>query len=338
MPYWINIFAAAIAFAVAALSGMFLIPMLKKMHFGATIYEQGPAWHKSKNGTPLMGGFMFIFGTVIACAAGYAIYRYSDSGITLLPDTNGLLKLIAGLAFALLNGVIGFLDDYIKGVKKQNLGLRAKQKMAMQLVLSSAFLYVLYLLGDTSTAIALPFFGDLDLKLFYYPIMILYLIYLTNAVNLTDGVDGLCGTVTAVFAMCYLTIFSAMGMYEYSIFASALAGGCMGFLVWNLNPAKVFMGDTGSMFLGGSVCAMGFITHQHLLLALLALVYIFEALSVVLQVISFKTTGKRIFKMSPIHHHFEMSGFSEYKIVITFSLFGLFCGIIANVIYYVYLR
>lgn len=338
MPYWINLFAAAAAFAVAGISGMFLIPMLKKMHFGATIYEQGPAWHKSKNGTPLMGGFMFIFGTVTACAAGYAIYRYSGSGFAGIPDNKGFLKLLAGLAFALLNGVIGFLDDYIKGVKKQNLGLRAKQKMAMQLLLSSAFLYVLYLLGDTSTAIALPFFGELDLKLLYYPIMVLYLIFLTNAVNLTDGVDGLCGTVTAVFALCYLTIFSAMGMYEYSIFASALAGGCMGFLVWNLNPAKVFMGDTGSMFLGGSVCAMGFITHQHLLLALLAIVYICEALSVVLQVISFKTTGKRIFKMSPIHHHFEMSGFSEYKIVITFSLFGLFCGIIANVIYYVYLR
>lgn len=338
MPYWINLIAAAIAFAAASLSGLVLIPTLKKMHFGATIYEQGPAWHKSKNGTPLMGGFMFIIGTVLACAVCYGLYLSTSNSDAVYPDRSGLYKLLAGLSFALLNGVIGFLDDYIKGVKKQNLGLRAKQKMAMQLILSSAFLYVLYLLGDTSTAIGLPFLGELDLKIFYYPIMILYLIFLTNAVNLTDGVDGLCGTVTTVFAVCFLCIFSSIGLHEYSIFASALAGGCMGFLVWNLNPAKVFMGDTGSMFLGGSVCAMGFITHQHLLLALLAIVYVCEALSVVLQVISFKTTGKRIFKMSPIHHHFEMCGFSEYKIVITFSLFGLLCGILANVIFNFYLK
>ena len=180
--------------------------------------------------------------------------------------------------------------------------------------------------------------GAVNFGIFYYPIMVLYLIFLTNAVNLTDGVDGLCGTVTAVFAICWLAIYSAMGMNEYSIFAAALAGGCMGFLVWNLNPAKVFMGDTGSMFLGGCVCAMGFITHQHLLLALMAIVYICEALSVVLQVISFKTTGKRIFKMSPIHHHFEMCGFSEYKIVITFSAVGLICGILGNVLFNVYLK
>lgn len=332
MPYWINILAACISFAAASLSGLALIPMLRKMHFGATIYEKGPAWHKGKNGTPLMGGFMFIIGTVLACSICYGIYSTVNSG-SAIPDRTGLYKLLAGLGFALLNGAIGFLDDYIKGVKKQNLGLRAKQKMVMQFILSAAFLYVLYILGDHSTAIRLPFVGELDLKLFYYPIMILYLIFLTNAVNLTDGVDGLCGTVTVVFAACFLSIFSSMGMHEYSIFASALAGGCMGFLVWNLNPAKIFMGDTGSMFLGGSVCAMGFITHEHLLLALLAIVYICEALSVVLQVISFKTTGKRIFKMSPIHHHFEMCGFSEYKIVITFSLFGLLGGVLANIIY-----
>lgn len=328
MPYGINIAAAVIAFAAAAASGLFIIPILKKLHFGATIYEKGPAWQKSKNGTPLMGGFMFILGTLIACAAGLCLYTPSDG--------SGRLKLLAGLAFALLNGVIGFIDDYIKSVKKQNLGLKAKQKMIMQLALSAAFLCALRLLGDTSTAIAFPFIGDVDFGIFYYPIMILYLIYLTNAVNLTDGVDGLCGTVTAVFCICYMVIFSSAGMVEYSLFASALAGGCMGFLVWNLNPAKVFMGDTGSMFLGGSVCAMGFITHQHLLLALIAIVYILEALSVVIQVISFKTTGKRVFKMSPIHHHFEMCGFSEYKIVITFSLFGLAFGILGCVLYNLY--
>lgn len=338
MPFWINLLAAAVAFAVSAALGIYLIPLLKKLHFGTTIYEKGPAWHKSKNGTPLMGGFMFIIGTTLSCAAAYCVWRFVSPQNTVVPDNTGLYKLIAGLAFALLNGIIGFIDDYIKAIKKQNKGLDAKQKMVMQLVASAAFLMALRLLGDTSTEIILPFIGGVDFGIFYYIIMILYLIFLTNAVNLTDGVDGLCGTVTTVFALSWLAIFSSMGLHEYSIFASALAGGCMGFLVWNLNPAKVFMGDTGSMFLGGSVCAMGFITHQHLLLALIAIIYICEALSVVLQVISFKTTGKRIFKMSPIHHHFEMCGFSEYKIVITFSAVGLLCGILGNILYAVFLK
>ncbi|MGN0666187.1 MAG: phospho-N-acetylmuramoyl-pentapeptide-transferase [Huintestinicola sp.] len=338
MPFWINLLAAFISFALAASVGLFLIPLLKKLHFGQTIYEKGPAWHKSKNGTPLMGGFMFIIGTIISCAACYAIYRFTSSELTVQPDTNGLLKLITGLVFALCNSFIGFLDDYIKAVKKQNLGLRPKQKMAMQLVFSALFLYVLYILGDTSTKITIPFAGEVDFGIFYYILMILYIIFLTNAVNLTDGIDGLCGTVTVVFCVCYLMIFASMGLWEYSIFAAALAGGCMGFLVWNLHPAKVFMGDTGSMFLGGCVVAMGFITHQHLLLALMALIYVCEALSVVLQVISFKTTGKRIFKMSPIHHHFEMCGFSEYKIVITFSSAALIAGILGNVLFNAFLK
>lgn len=338
MPYRIILLSAAISFAVASLSGFFLIPLLKRIHFGQTIYEKGPVWHKSKNGTPIMGGFMFIMGTAAACGVCCGLWRASRNGISLLPDNNGLLKLTAGLCFALCNCVIGFIDDYIKAVKKQNLGLRAKQKMAMQFIVSAAFLYALYILGDTSTAINFPFIGKVDFGIVYYPLMLLYLIFLTNAVNLTDGVDGLCGTVTTVFALCYLVIFSSMGLHEYSIFASALAGGCMGFLVWNLNPAKVFMGDTGSMFLGGCVCAMGFITHEHFLLALMAAVYICEALSVVIQVISFKTTGKRIFKMSPIHHHFEMCGFSEYKIVVTFSAAGLICGILGNVLYFLYIK
>lgn len=338
MPYWINLMAAAIAFAVSAVLGIYLIPLLKKLHFGTTIYEKGPAWHKSKNGTPLMGGFMFIIGTILATAAAYFIWRFVCPQSAVVPDNNGLYKLLAGLGYAILNGVIGFIDDYIKAVKKQNKGLDAKQKMIMQFAASVMFLEVLRLLGDTSTEIIIPFAGKVDFGFFYYIIMLLYLIFLTNSVNLTDGVDGLCGTVTTVFSLSWLAIFLTMGMYEYSIFASALAGGCMGFLVWNLNPAKVFMGDTGSMFLGGCVCAMGFITHQHLLLALIAIVYICEALSVVLQVISFKTTGKRIFKMSPIHHHFEMCGFSEYKIVITFSAVGLICGILGNVLYNIYLK
>ncbi len=325
---------ALTAFAIAAVTGIFLIPLLKKIHFGQTIYEKGPAWHKSKQGTPIMGGFMFIIGSAAAIAVGYALYRFRSANLSAVPDNTGLYRLLAGYGFALLNCGIGFIDDYIKAVKKQNLGLRAKQKMVMQFVFSCAFLYVLYLLGDHSTTITFPIFGDVDFGIFYYPIMILYLIFLTNAVNLTDGIDGLCGSVTVISSLSFVMLCASMGMWEYSIFSMALAGACLGFLVWNLHPAKVFMGDTGSMFLGGSICAIGFAMHEHLLLALVAIVYVLEALSVVVQVLYFKAThGKRLFKMSPIHHHFEMCGFSEYKIVITFSAAALTAGIAANLIY-----
>lgn len=325
---------ALTAFAIAAVTGIFLIPLLKKIHFGQTIYEKGPAWHKSKQGTPIMGGFMFIIGSAVAIAVGYALYRFRSADAAALPDNTGLYRLLAGYGFALLNCGIGFIDDYIKAVKKQNLGLRPKQKMVMQFVFSSAFLYALYLLGDRATTITFPIFGDVDFGIFYYPIMVLYLIFLTNAVNLTDGIDGLCGSVTVISSLSFVMLCAAMGMWEYSIFSMALAGACLGFLIWNLHPAKVFMGDTGSMFLGGSICAIGFAMHQHLLLALVAIVYVLEALSVVVQVCYFKATkGKRLFKMSPIHHHFEMCGFSEYKIVITFSTAALIAGIAANLIY-----
>lgn len=334
MPFWVNTMVALIAFGVSAVTGIFLIPLLKKLHFGQTIYEKGPAWHKSKQGTPMMGGFMFIIGTVAAVAVGYAIFRFRHTNAAAVPDNTGLYRLLAGLAFALLNACIGFTDDYIKAVKKQNLGLKAKQKMIMQFILSAAFLYALWLLGDRSTAITFPFFGDVDFGIFYYPIMVLYLIFLTNAVNLTDGVDGLCGSVTVIVGLSFVMLCAAMGEWEYSIFAMALAGACLGFLIWNLHPAKVFMGDTGSMFLGGAVCALGFAMHKHLLLALIAIVYVLDALSVVVQVTYFKLTkGKRLFKMSPIHHHFEMCGFSEYKIVITFSTVALIAGVAANLIY-----
>lgn len=325
---------ALIAFGISAATGIFLIPLLKKLHFGQTIYEKGPAWHKSKQGTPMMGGFMFIIGTVAAVAVGYAVFRFRQTNAAAVPDNTELYRLLAGLAFALLNACIGFTDDYIKAVKKQNLGLKAKQKMIMQFIVSIAFLYALWLLGDRSTSIAFPFFGDVDFGIFYYPIMVLYLIFLTNAVNLTDGVDGLCGSVTVIVGLSFVMLCAAMGEWEYSIFAMALAGACLGFLIWNLHPAKVFMGDTGSMFLGGAVCALGFAMHKHLLLALIAIVYVLDALSVVVQVTYFKLTkGKRLFKMSPIHHHFEMCGFSEYKIVILFSAVALIAGVAANLIY-----
>ena len=325
---WINIAIAIVSFAIAALIGVALVPYLKKIHFGQTILEIGPKWHKSKQGTPIMGGFMFILSSIIATIIGYIIYREKYLDITNAETTTNALRLLACIVFSILFSAIGFADDYIKAVKKQNLGLNAKQKMVFQFLLSAAFLLVLYSLGDTSTEIDLIFI-KLDFGLFYYPIMLLFMIFLSNAVNLTDGVDGLCGTVTLVAMLALTVICSLMKLHEISFFAIAIAGGCLGFLLWNLYPAKCFMGDTGSMFLGGAFVAIGLTTHGHMLMVLIGIIYVCEALSVVLQVISFKTTGKRIFKMSPIHHHFEMIGFSEYKIVITFSLIGLVAGAIA---------
>ena len=206
----------------------------------------------------------------------------------------------------------------------------------------------MYFLGDTSTEINLMF-CSFDIGVFYYPFMILVMIYISNAVNLTDGVDGLCASVTVVSMLALTTVCMIISEYEVSLFAIALAGGCLGFLVWNLHPAKCFMGDTGSMFLGGAFVAVSMITHNHLLMVLIGIVYILEALSVVIQVSYFKATarihykktgekgkGKRIFKMSPIHHHFEMCGYSEYKIVILFSSAALLAGAAAVVLSYVF--
>ena len=332
---WITLSTALLSAVLASAIGRILIPYLKKIHFGQTILEIGPRWHKNKQGTPIMGGFMFIISSVITVIAGYVLYRTQCMPDTTAVETrNGMLRLIACVAFSLLFSCIGFADDYIKAVKKQNLGLSPKQKMAAQFLLCAGFLAVLYALGDHSTELDLIFFR-LDLHFLYYPVMILFMIYLSNAVNLTDGVDGLCGTVTAVAMLAFTMICSR----EISLYAIAIAGGCLGFLVWNLHPAKCFMGDTGSMYLGGAFVAIGLTTHKHLVMVLIGLVYVLEALSVVIQVSYFKYTakldykktgekgkGKRIFKMSPIHHHFEMSGFSEYKIVATFSLFGLIAG------------
>lgn len=333
MAYWVTIVTALISFALAAVIGIVLIPFLRKIHFGQTILEIGPSWHKSKQGTPIMGGFMFIISSIIAAVIGYFLFK-SNSMIDLTEKTagNNAIRLLTCMIFSILFSGIGFIDDYIKAVKKQNLGLNPKQKMIMQFLLSSGFLAMLYALGDKSTKIDFIFF-ELDFGILYYPVMILFIIYVSNAVNLTDGVDGLCGSVTFVTMLAMSAICAILELNEISIYAIAVAGGCMGFLIWNLHPAKCFMGDTGSMYLGGAFVAVGLTTHKHLMIVIVGLVYILEALSVVIQVTYFKITarqhykktgekgkGKRIFKMSPIHHHFELSGFSEYKIVITFSL------------------
>jgi phospho-N-acetylmuramoyl-pentapeptide-transferase len=233
-----------------------------------------------------------------------------------------------------LFGFIGFIYVYTKVARNNYDVLSPIQKIGLQTLFSLGFLFMIYKFGDGSTCIDLGFWKTPSLGIFYYIIMIPVIIYLTNAVNLTDGVDGLCGSVTFIAMLIFTVCCAYLRENELSCFTMALAGGCLGFLIWNLNPAKCFMGDTGSMFLGASVTGVALILHKHLLLVLVALVYIIEALSVMIQVTYFKYTkkkygeGRRIFKMTPIHHHFEMSGYSEYKIVITFSIAGIISGIL----------
>ncbi|MFA5658439.1 MAG: phospho-N-acetylmuramoyl-pentapeptide-transferase [Oscillospiraceae bacterium] len=334
MPFWVNIIVSFIAFGITALSGLILIPFLRKIKCGQTILDIGPKWHKGKQGTPTMGGFMFIAGITAAVLFGYAYLRTKGINSSVGWTDTASLKLFTGLIMALLFMAVGFLDDYIKVVKKRNLGLRAKQKLLFQVLISGGYLYLMNLLGEKSTSVYLPVIGDVNFGLLYYPLMVLFIIFIVNSVNLTDGIDGLCGSVTVIASLSYLMIFVLLENWEYSVYAIAIAGGCLGFLLWNLNPAKVFMGDTGSMFLGGSIAALGFATGYHIIIITVGIIYVCESLSVILQVISFKTTGKRIFKMSPIHHHFEMSGWGEYKIVIVFSFVTLIAGSLS--VFYVY--
>ena len=251
---------------------------------------------------------------------------------TLLFDPSALggmggMRLFAGVVMSLAFCVIGFLDDYIKVVKRRNLGLTARQKYLMQLIIGVFYLTMLYLSGDTSTVVVIPFLGQLDLGVLYYPLAIIVITGFVNAVNLTDGIDGLAASVTFVYAAVMLVVAAILQFAPASLMAAALAGGCLGFLVWNFHPAKVFMGDTGSLFLGGLVVALAFEMGLPLLLILTGVVYWCEAFSVMLQVTYFKLThGKRIFRMSPIHHHFEMGGWSEEKIVCVFSLVALVGG------------
>ena len=331
MPFWINILVGLLAFVIAALGGKALLPWLHKLKFGQPIKVNfGPSWHANKQGTPTMGGILFIAGSIIATCVGYALYRFfgtTDFVSTL--SNREALRVLSCMLFCLLFGVIGFIDDFAKVVKKQNEGLKPMQKIVLQVVAAVLWLAAMYWLGDRDTTIGLGF-TSFDIKWFYYPLMVLVILYLTNAVNLTDGVDGLCGTVTLVAMLIFTLICSRLQMGSYTLFTMALAGGCLGFLVWNLHPAKVFMGDTGSLFIGGALAALAFGIEQPFLLVPVGILYIAEDLSVILQVGYFKLThGKRLFKMSPLHHHFELCGWSENKIVTVFTAITLVGSVIA---------
>jgi len=322
---------AVLGFVLTFLVGKIFIPFLTRLKFGQNILEIGPSWHKSKQGTPTMGGIMFIFGIIFASIASFfMITRDVEADII---NVN-IVKIFSAIVMAFGFAVVGFINDYMKILKKQNGGLTARQKLILQLVISILYIALLKLSDEFSTVFNIPFLGEIDFGILYYPISVIIIISMVNAVNLTDGVDGLATTVTFFVAITLMFISTFLGYFGETILSTALAGGCLGFLIYNFYPAKVFMGDTGSMFLGAFITAICFNMGCVFILPILGIIYVIENLSVIIQVISFKTTGKRVFKMSPIHHHFEMSGYSEVKIVCLFSLVTIIGGILSLFLVY----
>lgn len=329
-------FATILSFAIAFLLGFVMIPWLRKLKFGQTILEDGPIWHKSKQGTPIMGGLMFIVSTIVTVIVvlltDYFMGGNLFAGESIVPNQLKV-KLVAGVFLALGFGLVGFADDYIKVVKKRNLGLTITQKTVAQLAIIFSYLASLYFNGLTFMKI--PFVGAVDLKWFFWIFGLCVIYGAVNAVNFTDGIDGLCASVTSVTAIAFCIAALMVKFTGISVLAAALAGGCLGYLIWNYYPSKVMMGDTGSMFLGGMVVALAYAIDCPLILVLFGIIYVIEAMSDVLQIGYFKAThGKRIFKMAPIHHHFEMCGWKERKIVTIFSLVNMLGCAVGLAIYY----
>lgn len=314
--------AAVVAFAATAALGYIVIPYLKRLKFGQTILDIGPKWHKGKEGTPTMGGVMIVAGVLLSLAISYTYSAIAKGRFAIdMKSPYRLSVFLAGLIMALCMAAIGFMDDYIKVVKKRNLGLTARQKTFLQLLVAAAYLATLCIAGMKTTHI--PFIGDIDITsgfgLLFWPIALMFIYGFTNAVNLTDGIDGLASAVTLVVACAFMLASGFLNNMGINAMSAALAGACVGFIVWNAKPAKVFMGDTGSMFLGGMVVAVSFGIGRPILLIFAGITYLLEAISDVIQVAYYKRTKKRFFKMAPLHHHFEMSGWSEQKIVYVFS-------------------
>jgi phospho-N-acetylmuramoyl-pentapeptide-transferase len=296
----------ATSFVISVIGGYLLIPVLRKMKFGQSIREEGPEAHQKKAGTPTMGGVIFIFSIILSTL----VLSYYFELLT----TQTVVLLIVLVGF----GLIGFLDDFIKVVLKRNLGLTSIQKLIGQIVIS-IIAYFLLRLGPFQTTLTLPFTDiSFDLGIFYIAFLIFWLVGFSNAVNLSDGLDGLVGGTSSISFAAFGVLALVYGQNDLAVFAFAVTGALLGFLLFNINPAKVFMGDTGSLALGGVLAMLSVLMKQEFTLLLIGIIFVIETLSVILQVISFKTTGKRIFKMSPIHHHFELVGWSEWRIVLTF--------------------
>ena len=304
--------AAIVAAGFVLVTGPFFIPELHKLKFGQSIREEGPKSHQKKSGTPTMGGIMIILGITLGTLAA-------------APWTPEVL-----LAVFIMLGhfVLGFLDDYIKVVKKRNLGLRARQKLAGQILIAVVTMYVATQVLGIDTDIWIPGLDEnVSLGALYYPLVLFVLVGTSNAVNLTDGLDGLAAGTVAIAASAFAVVAVLTGHGDLAYLCVAMAAACLAFLRFNAHPAKVFMGDTGSLALGGALAAVGILPHTEILLAVIGFVFVCEALSVIIQVISFQTTGKRVFRMSPIHHHFELGGWSEWKVVTVFWCVGLIASV-----------
>ena len=297
-------FTAMIGFLIVIILGPIFIPMLARFKFGQTVRDEGPQSHLAKNGTPTMGGVMMIVAILI-------------TGLTRATISKGL---IVGLICIVGFGFVGFLDDFIKIKMKRSLGLKAYQKIILQFALALYIAYYQYSASPSATQLVIPFTNHIiNLGIWYIPFMMIFIIGTVNAVNLTDGLDGLASGVTLIVS-CFFVLFAvSISNSDVAILAAATAGACLGFLGFNSYPAKVFMGDTGSMALGGAVVAFATLTNSPLIIIIVGFIYLAEALSVMIQVTYFKLThGKRIFKMAPLHHHFEQCGWPETRVVFVF--------------------
>lgn len=321
--------AAVIGFAVTAALGFVIIPWLHKLKFGQTILDIGPKWHKKKQGTPNMGGLMFIIG--IFCAFALSAVIFTSLGGNLETDYSAIITgrektlLIAGLLLALGCGIVGFADDFTKIKLKRNEGLSPKQKTFGQLIMVIGYVTTLWI--SKNTVWYFPFIGTVDFSknfftgLIFWALSVVIVYGCVNSVNLTDGIDGLCSSVTATVAVTFLVIAFSDKFAGLGLLAASLLGAMCGFLCWNWNPAKVFMGDTGSLFLGGLVASLGFTIKCPFLLLPIGIIYVCETMSDIIQIGYFKIThGKRVFKMAPIHHHFEMCGWNEKRYALSFQL------------------
>lgn len=308
-------YCGALAFLLAAVFGVLLIPMLQSLKIGQNIREEGPQWHQGKAGTPTMGGVIFIVASVIAAL----IFSYSRDVILIL-------------LCALLFGLVGFTDDYIKVVKKRNLGLTASQKISAQLLIAAAYALFSMFFGGASYEVMIPFTeSTVNFGLWYLPFAIFVMVGTVNSVNLTDGLDGLASFISLVVSLFFVLVAKNKGYEGIALVCTALAGALVGFLIYNAHPARVFMGDTGSLFIGGFLSAVAIRMGLEITLIICGGVFVIETISVILQVASFKLTGKRIFKMSPIHHHFELSGFRETSIVALFTAVTLILCVVAYI-------
>lgn len=305
--------AFAVGLVTSIIAGRLIIPVLRRMKAGQTIRADGPAWHSAKSGTPTMGGLIFIIG-VTAAVIFPGIYQITENR-----DYGHLYVLL----FALVFGAIGFADDYVKVKKRQNLGLTALQKLILQVVAAVAFVLLLRNTGFLTPNLYIPFFNVTTplWEPLYLAFAAFVIVATVNAVNITDGVDGLATGVTIPIAAFFALAAGMWGYNSIGLFGAGLAGALVGFLVYNFNPAKVFMGDTGSLFLGGAVAGMAFALDMPLVIVPIGVIYIVEVLSDIIQIVYFKATkGGRIFKMAPLHHHLEMSGWSEKKLFWVFTL------------------